>query len=218
MDAHGPFPWLSRWNRRATIVFVVLLFLMWLGFAALGIWFPVEIRSSLLILLLLQFGCMIVLSLVWLTILISPGMPRRGNPLRQTAWRLGAAGLCALLAAAGVFAGGGPLDLGTRMGGMLGIGLQPFRDLQNLPAVSQLALESSGGELDPEKWPGTLRHSSAAPRYIHVGKGPPGPPSLYLAYGRGAYDVVMQTARPPDDDADVIPWADGIWLKRMYGE
>ena len=81
----------------------------------------------------------VVLFAIWLTLLISPGIPRQERPVRETGTRLAAAGVCLLLVAIAILAGGGPLVLGRRLGGKLEISLGPLRDLQHSPAVQALA-------------------------------------------------------------------------------
>jgi hypothetical protein len=215
MQAYGPFPWLTRWNRRAVVVFVILLLVFWLVHFGLGI-YPVSFWNSSLMRLALGCACGVVLFLVWLTILISPGTPRCVNPARETLWRLTAAGFCVLLAGFAFWLGGGPRALGTAFGGKLDIGLRPIRDLQQSPAVIALATDSDYKQLRQDQWPESISQLGRPPGSILVRRSPVNTPWLILSYGRGGdADILVQDKNP--HSPDTLQWADDVWLRSSNG-
>jgi hypothetical protein len=222
----GLFRFLSRWNRRAVVVFTVLLFCTWVGFFVMGM-FPLHYFNAFWYQVPLKLGCAFVLFSVWLTILVSPGMSRQRWPLRETGGRMTAAGGCLLFAAVAVCAGGGPHRLGIRTGGKLGIDLQVIRDLQHSTAVITLARGAEIAELPREQWPASVTRTGPwpfdrqVPSVIRVHPSPAGSPSLSMHYGRGTSDVVVQRDMPElgePGDYDVVQWANDVWLCRNYAD
>ncbi len=226
MKAFRPFSFLSRLNRRAVVVFVVLLFCTWVGFFVMGM-FPLHSFNAFWYQVPLSLACAFVLFLIWLTILVSPGIPGQQRPLREAGGRITAAGGCLLLAATAVCAGGGPHRLGIRAGGKLGIDLQIIRDLQHLPAVIALAQGGEMTELPREQWPASLTRTGSwpfdrqVPSVIRVHPSPAGSPSFSMHYSRGTPDVVVKREEPElgePGDYDIVQWADDVWLCRNYAD
>ena len=227
MRAFGPFLFLSRWNRRAVALFALLLLCTWLGFFVMGM-FPLHYFNFFIYQAGLALACGLVLFLVWLTILISPRIPHQVNPFREIAWRLAASAACLLLGITAVYAGGGPHNLGTRLGGQWGVALQPIRDLQHSPAVIALTKGSESAELPRDQWPASVLQPGPwpfdrrVPGRIQVNPSPPGSPSLKLYFGRGSPSVIVQSSAPWEldepSDFGVVRWADDVWLCRNFAD
>jgi hypothetical protein len=213
VKARGPFRYLSRWNRRAVVVYLVLLFCTWMGFFVMGM-FPLHFFNNLFYLGVLMVACTFVLFLVWMTILISPGMPRHGKPWSETGARLAAAGGCFFLAGIAVLTS--PHQLGLKFGGEFGVGLQPIRDLQRSPAVIALANGKDSAGLPEDQWPESIKQNGRRPNNILVNPSPPASPSLALHFGRGRPSVLVQNSTPwqknVPDTYRVIQWAEDVWL------
>jgi hypothetical protein len=227
MKAFSPFRFLSRWNQRAAAVFLVLLLCTWLSFFVMGM-FPLRDFNFFLGPLFLAIICGFLLFLIWLTILISPGIPQQTRPLRETGWRLAAAGGCLLLGITAATAGGGPHRLGTRFGGTWGVDLQPVRDLQHSPAVVALGKGRDRASLPRDLWPDSVTRPGpwpfdrSVPGAIEVNPTPSGPPSLKLHFGRGEPGVLVQNEAPGErnhpEDHTAVQWADDVWLCWNHGD
>jgi hypothetical protein len=227
MKAFGPFRLLSRWNRRAVAVFAVLLLCTWLGFFVMGM-FPLHQFNFILYQVVLAMACGLVLFLVWLTILISPGIRQQEKPFREVAWRLATSAACLLLGVTAVCAGGGPHRLGTRIGGKWGVALGPIRELQHSPALVALAQGTEIAHLPRDQWPesvfrtGPWPFDRRVPQGIMVHPSPPGSPSFKLYFGRGSPSVIVQSPAPREleepSDYDVVQWADDVWLCRNFAD
>ncbi len=216
------FPMLTRWNKRAALVFGVVLLITWIVYFVFGL-FPFGLGFFAEMALRSVCGLSLFFSLM--TILISPGLPHRHHVGAQIGSRFALAGGCAGIAWIVIWVGGGPEHVGARVGGKLGIGLQPLRDLQSCPAVAAFAKngEELSKELPYEQWPESVKSWRDRPDYIWVSPSAAGPPELRLGFGRGAryHGIAVQQTRP-DDFSDgtprVVQRADDVWFYRIYGE
>lgn len=222
MKSHPMLPMLTRWNKRAAVVFGVMLLVTWIVYFVFGLFpFGLGFFAEMAV------GSVCVMSLFFslLTILISPALPHRHRVGAQLGYRFSLAGACIMIAGIVFWAGGGPEHVGARIGGKLGIGLQPLRDLQSCPAVAAFAKSEDelSKELPYEQWPESVKSWRDRPDYIWVSHSASGPPELRLGFGRGAryHGIAVQQTRPDylsDDTARVVQRADDVWFYRIYGE
>lgn len=166
-------------------------------------------------------GLILVVSLGFVWIAEKIGLPS-GNPrtlssmTRRARWPLAiAVGGMLLLPLAP--------PLGTRLGGRLGLAMQPVRDLIQSPAVAKLAASGDGGNLPETEWPASLREWKTDIWSVSVNPRPGLEPEIMVIVGyRGSrYDqVVIHPAMEPRDDDDRVftRWAPGVWLVRLLGE
>lgn len=211
-------PRISRFNKRAVILYSVVLSLAWVVALLRGM-FPFFENS-----LLVDLGVVVVLGLplagILIAMLCSLGHNHPRELRKPFSWRLVLAGLLALGGTVLLILGYPP-KLGARLGGKLEIGTQPVRDLQQSPAVAQIAASGNYGALPEEAWPESVKNWKVHVRGIEVIPHTASPPDIRIIIGhRGArVDYVSVQHEPPQDTEEEIftQWADGVWLSRRLG-
>jgi len=208
--------------RHHVIAFAVIVLLAWGGLFLRGM-FPFGEHGGgfLDAPLLLAFALVLVAFALWLASLVSP-VPGAARGTSFGGRRAGAM-LVTGLAAVVLFIFLPPGDSGLRLGGRMGILLQPVRDLQNSPAVAKIAAAGQPALLPEEEWPASLEEWQQLVYAIEVTRLPDRRPQIRVAIGgRGSryHHIVIHPLKEPQDDRDHIHsrWTEDVWLTRILGE
>ena len=107
--------------------------------------------------------------------------------------------------------------LGLRLGGVMGISMQPVRDLIHSPAVARMAAAGQSGYLPESEWPASIGEWNTPIFFVSVTPRPGAEPEIQVFSGnRGSryHRVLIHPAKEPNDDDDnaITRWALGVWL------
>ncbi len=209
---------ITRFNQRSMLVYSILLLLAWMGVFLRGL-FPF-FANSILTDLVLFGAAALPLAAIIIAMLCSLG--HRTSYTNRTPLTVRLV-ILSLLSAVGtvLYFLGYPLQLGTRLGGKLGIGTQPVLDLQKSAAVARLAASGEYGWLPPEEWPESVKEWNVRVRSIEViPRGASSPEIMVNIGGRGAriHGIHVLNSPPVDNEFDVYThWTENMWLTRRLG-
>jgi hypothetical protein len=184
-------------------------------FGGSGMW------SDIIPMLLGVFGFLLVVSLGFVWIAEKIGPPAM-NP-RTLASMMGRVRLPLAIALGGLLTMPSAAALGLRLGGFMGISMQPVRDLIHSPAVARMAVAGESGNLPESEWPASCGEWNTHIWRISVTPRPGGQPEIQVIAGnRGSryHRVLIHPAKEPNDDDDnvITRWAPGVWLARLLGD
>lgn len=204
-------------TRRHAIIVIAFALLVWGGFFVRAM-FPFGLTGNTILYDLIvggiyAFGMICYLLWVAVSLTIFGWTP---SPKRRHAIVMAAVG-AGILA---VFFLVDPSAVGRRCGASLGICLQPVRDLQQSPAIAEIAAAGQQANLPQSDWPASLSEWKTDIYKIEVVPNPGHPPQISVYVGSGRLPrqsiVIIHPSHKPESSADLSigPWTDDVWLGR----